>query len=68
MGTASDVSEAFELGADAVLLNTGIAGAREPVRMAVAMKHAAIAGRQAFLAGRIPKRRYAKASSPILDF
>jgi len=68
VGTASDVSEAFELGADAVLLNTGIAGAREPVRMAVAMKHAAIAGRQAFLAGRIPKRRYAKASSPILDF
>lgn len=68
VGTASDVSEAFELGADAVLLNTGIAGAESPVRMAIAMKHAAIAGRQAFLAGRIPKRRYAKASSPILDF
>lgn len=68
VGTASDVSKAFELGADAVLLNTGIAGAKEPVRMAVAMRHAALAGRQAFLAGRIPKRRYAKASSPILDF
>ena len=68
VGTASDVSRAFELGADAVLLNTGIAQAQEPVRMAAAMKHAALAGRQAFLAGRIPKRRYAKASSPILDF
>ncbi len=68
VGTASDVSLAFELGAAGVLLNTGVAGAKEPVRMAVAMKHAAIAGRQAFLAGRIPKRRYAKASSPILDF
>jgi thiazole synthase len=68
VGTASDVSLAFELGAAGVLLNTGVAGAKQPVRMAVAMKHAAIAGRQAFLAGRIPKRRYAKASSPILDF
>lgn len=68
VGTASDVTRAFELGIEAVLLNTGIAEADDPVRMAVAMKHAAIAGRQAFLAGRIPKRRYAKASSPILDF
>jgi len=68
VGCASDVSLAFELGAEAVLLNTGVANAKEPVRMAVAMKHAAIAGRQSFLAGRIPKRRYAKASSPILDF
>jgi thiazole synthase len=64
VGTASDVSEAFELGADGVLLNTAIAHARDPVRMAKAMKHAAIAGRQAFLAGRIPKRLYGTASSP----
>lgn len=64
VGTASDVSEAFELGADGVLLNTAIAHARDPVAMAVAMKHAAIAGRQAFLAGRIPKRLYGTASSP----
>ncbi len=64
VGTASDVSEAFELGADGVLLNTAIAHARDPVRMARAMKHAAIAGRDAFLAGRIPKRLYGTASSP----
>jgi thiazole synthase len=68
VGTASDVSRAFELGVEAVLLNTGIAGADNPVMMASAMKHAALAGRQSYLAGRIPKRRYAKASSPILDF
>ena len=68
VGTATDVSRAFELGADAVLLNTGIAGAKDPVRMARAMKHAAIAGREAFLAGRIPKKLYATASSPLLDF
>ena len=68
VGTASDVSRAFELGVDAVLLNTGIAGAKDPVRMARAMKHAAIAGREAFLAGRIPKKLYAAASSPQLDF
>ncbi len=68
VGTASDVSEAFELGCDAVLLNTGIAGAKDPVRMARAMKHAALAGREAFLAGRIPRKLYAKASSPDLDF
>ncbi len=65
MGTASDVSQAFELGADAVLLNTAIAHARDPVLMASAMKHAAIAGRQAYLAGRIPKRLYGTASSPV---
>lgn len=64
VGTASDVSEAFELGADGVLLNTAIAHARDPVRMARAMYHATIAGRHAFLAGRIPKRLYGTASSP----
>jgi thiazole synthase len=64
VGTASDVSQAFELGGDAVLLNTAIAHARDPVQMAVAMKHAAIAGRHAYLAGRIPKRLYGTASSP----
>ncbi len=64
VGTASDVSEAFELGADGVLLNTAIAHARDPVRMARAMKYAAIAGREASLAGRIPKRLYGTASSP----
>ena len=64
VGTASDVSEAFELGADGVLLNTAIAHARDPVLMSRAMKHAAIAGRDAYLAGRIPKRLYAEASSP----
>lgn len=64
VGTASDVSEAFELGADGVLLNTAIAHARDPVRMALAMQHAAIAGRVAFQAGRIPKRLYGTASSP----
>ncbi len=64
VGTASDVSEAFELGGDAVLLNTAIAHARDPVLMAKAMKHAAIAGRHAFRAGRIPKRLYGTASSP----
>lgn len=64
VGTASDVSQAFELGADGVLLNTAIAHARDPVRMARAMKYAALAGRDAFLAGRIPKRLYGTASSP----
>ncbi len=64
VGTASDVSGAFELGADAVLLNTAIAHARDPIRMARAMKFAAIAGRDAFLSGRIPKRLYGTASSP----
>ena len=64
VGTASDVSMAFELGADGVLLNTAIAHARYPVAMASAMKHATIAGRLAYQAGRIPRRLYATASSP----
>jgi len=64
VGTASDVSLAFELGADGVLLNTAIAHARDPVAMASAMKHATIAGRLAHRAGRIPRRLYATASSP----
>jgi len=65
VGTASDVTIAMELGADGVLLNTGIAGARDPVRMAAAMNHAIIAGRLAWLSGRIPRKRYATASSPF---
>lgn len=65
VGTASDVTVAMELGSDGVLLNTGIAGAREPVRMARAMKQAIEAGRLAYLSGRIPKKRYASASSPL---
>jgi len=64
VGTASDVAVAMELGADGVLLNTAIAHARDPVRMAAAMKAACQAGRLAFLAGRIPRRLYATASSP----
>ena len=64
VGTASDVAIAMELGAEGVLLNTGIAGAREPLRMAVAMRAACEAGRQARLAGRIPRRLHANASSP----
>ena len=64
VGTASDVSEAMELGCDGVLLNTAIASAQDPLRMAYAMKYATDAGRLAFLAGRIPKKRYATASSP----
>jgi thiazole synthase len=64
VGTASDVAIAFELGAHGVLMNTGVALARDPVRMARAMKAAAEAGRDAFLAGRIGKRLYAQASSP----
>lgn len=65
VGTASDVTIAMELGADGVLLNTGVALARDPVSMARAMRQACIAGRVAFLAGRIPKREYAVPSSPI---
>jgi len=64
VGTASDVTVAMELGAEGVLLNTGIAGAKEPVKMALAMKYAIEAGRLAYLAGRIPKKLYATASSP----
>jgi thiazole synthase len=65
VGTASDVTIAMELGADGVLLNTGVACARDPVGMAGAMKFAIEAGRGAFLAGRIPKKLYATASSPL---
>lgn len=64
VGTASDVATAFELGADGVLLNTAIAHARDPIAMASAMKYAALAGRLAYTAGRIPRRLYATASSP----
>jgi thiazole synthase len=64
VGTASDVTIAMELGVDGVLLNTGIAHAKDPLRMADAMRHATEAGRLAYLAGRIPKRLYATASSP----
>jgi len=65
VGTASDAAIAMELGADAVLMNTGIAGAQDTVLMAEAMKHAVLAGRQAYLAGRMPKKLYATASSPL---
>ena len=65
VGTASDAAIAMELGCDGVLMNTAIAGARDPVRMAQAMKLAVEAGRAAFRAGRIPRKRYASASSPI---
>jgi thiazole synthase len=65
VGTASDAAIAMELGADAVLMNTGIAAAQDPVLMAEAMQHAIIAGRQAWLAGRMPKKLYATASSPL---
>lgn len=65
VGTASDAAIAMELGCDAVLINTGIAGAKDPIAMADAMKHAVIAGRLAYRAGRIPKKLYATASSPL---
>ena len=64
VGTASDASIAMELGCDGVLMNTAIAEARHPVLMASAMKKAIEAGREAFLAGRMPRRRHASASSP----
>lgn len=64
VGTASDVTIAMELGADGVLLNTGIAHAKDPVRMAHAMRHACLAGRYAYQSGRIGKKLYATASSP----
>ncbi len=64
VGSASDVAVAMELGADGVLLNTAVSHAKQPVRMASAMMHACVAGRQSFLSGRIPKRLYASASSP----
>ena len=65
VGTASDAAIAMELGADGVLMNTAIAGADDPVAMATAMKHAVIAGRLAYLSGRIPRKMYASASSPV---
>jgi thiazole synthase len=65
VGTASDAALAMELGADGVLMNTAIAGAQEPVAMAEAMKLAVHAGRLAYLAGRIPRKAYATASSPV---
>jgi len=65
VGTASDAAIAMELGCDGVLMNSAIAGAREPVLMASAMRKAVEAGRDAFLAGRIPRKRFASASSPI---
>lgn len=65
VGTASDAAIAMELGCDGVLMNTAIAGARDPIRMARAMKLAVQAGRDAFLAGRIPRKRFASASSPV---
>jgi len=65
VGTASDASVAMELGCDGVLMNTAIAGAKNPVLMAEAMRQAVEAGRKAFLAGRIPRKRFASASSPL---
>lgn len=65
VGTASDAAIAMELGCDGVLMNTAIAEAKEPVLMASAMRHAIVGGREAFRAGRMPRRRYASASSPV---
>lgn len=65
VGTASDAAIAMELGCDGVLMNTAIAEAKNPILMAEAMKHAVIAGRQAYLAGRMAKRLYADPSSPV---
>jgi len=65
VGTASDAAIAMELGCDGVLMNTAIAGARNPLLMADAMRLGVLAGRAAFRAGRIPRKRYASASSPI---
>lgn len=65
VGTASDAAIAMEFGCDAVLMNTAIAEARDPVMMATAMRHAIVAGRLAFRAGRMPRRAYASASSPL---
>ena len=65
VGTASDVAIAMELGVDGVLLNTAVAEAKDPIAMARAMKHGIIAGRLAFKAGRMPRRLYASASSPL---
>jgi len=65
VGTASDATIAMELGCDAVIANTAIAAAKDPISMARAMKHAVIAGREAYLAGRMAKKRYADPSSPL---
>jgi thiazole synthase len=65
VGTASDAAVAMELGCDGVLMNTAIAAARDPVLMAEAMREGITAGRRAFLAGRMPKRLHAAASSPV---
>ena len=65
VGTASDATVAMELGCDGVLMNTAIAGANDPIQMARAMKHAVIAGREAYLAGRMPRKMYADPSSPL---
>ncbi|MFQ5779733.1 MAG: thiazole synthase [Nitrospiria bacterium] len=65
VGTASDAAVAMELGCDGVLMNTAIAGAKNPVQMAEAMNYSVRAGRLAYLAGRIPKKLYAQASSPV---
>lgn len=65
VGTASDATIAMELGCDAVLMNSAIAHAQQPVMMAQAMQHAIVAGRLAYLAGRMPKKLYASASSPL---
>lgn len=67
VGTASDAAVAMELGCDGVLMNTAIAEARQPVLMASAMRKAVAAGREAFLAGRMPRKRFASASSPLGD-
>jgi thiazole synthase len=64
LGTASEAAAAMELGVDGIIANTAIAGAKDPIRMARAFKHGVIAGREAYLAGRIEKKRYAVASSP----
>jgi thiazole synthase len=68
IGCASDAAKAMELGCDGVLMNSAIAHAKDPVLMASAMKHAIIAGRESYLAGRMDKKAYASASSPISDF
>lgn len=65
VGTASEAAEAMELGCDAIITNTAIAEAKDPVRMARAMKHAVIAGREAYLAGRMARKMYADPSSPL---
>jgi len=65
VGTASDATIAMELGCDGVLMNTAIAEAKDPIRMARAMKHAVISGREAYLAGRMPRKKYADPSSPL---